>query len=276
MSPSLSDASVLPKPGNTVCAACQKAAAPGETLKRCQNCRSAPYCSKECQVADWKKHKRICSVYMRDSALGFTTTNVNDDGSKGKKGRAARTRIEVLQDLAIWGQAHNGDTLTVACWQAMDLLNDFGKAETHFLVMTLRRNETWTSPRTMYKFVDAQILPVTLLSERCKPVPGAVRDGRPPNFIKGPDKLKHDFPAAIGCALVMAYELEPDEDMTVEEAFMKKNSPAYQPIPLWQEHKDKFSRYPSFFPSFWKLCLKNGMDGGGWSPIFEPWSLAQS
>lgn len=32
-----------------------------ETIKLCQRCLLVPYCAKECQLADWKTHKRFCA-----------------------------------------------------------------------------------------------------------------------------------------------------------------------------------------------------------------------
>lgn len=41
------------------CTACQKAP-PEVTLKRCAKCSVTPYCSRDCQKADWKVHKKVC------------------------------------------------------------------------------------------------------------------------------------------------------------------------------------------------------------------------
>ena len=33
---------------------------------KCSNCKSMYYCSKECQVADWKQHKSFCKKFPKD------------------------------------------------------------------------------------------------------------------------------------------------------------------------------------------------------------------
>ncbi|KAG7086778.1 hypothetical protein E1B28_002708 [Marasmius oreades] len=38
---------------------------PGAKLQRCSGCRVAVYCSRQCQRADWEKHKELCDKYDR-------------------------------------------------------------------------------------------------------------------------------------------------------------------------------------------------------------------
>jgi len=44
------------------CANCAKTKSDsGINLKRCAKCQTTHYCSRECQKADWKEHKRVCA-----------------------------------------------------------------------------------------------------------------------------------------------------------------------------------------------------------------------
>ncbi|KAL7933504.1 hypothetical protein V8C35DRAFT_304601 [Trichoderma chlorosporum] len=45
---------------DTRCTVCRKGP-PEVSIKRCAKCSTTPYCSRDCQKADWKAHKKICS-----------------------------------------------------------------------------------------------------------------------------------------------------------------------------------------------------------------------
>ena len=47
-----------------VCINCKKSP-PEVDLKRCAKCSMTPYCSRDCQKADWKTHKKICGRQER-------------------------------------------------------------------------------------------------------------------------------------------------------------------------------------------------------------------
>ena len=56
-----------------------------QSLLKCSRCKSTFYCSKECQVADWKSHKPICrpetsshmktNIFTENTVLNFVTAN---------------------------------------------------------------------------------------------------------------------------------------------------------------------------------------------------------
>ncbi|KAJ6624931.1 hypothetical protein B0H10DRAFT_1783805 [Mycena sp. CBHHK59/15] len=47
------------------CAVCHKAALDNTKLLKCSGCKEVDYCGKECQVADWKRHKVVCKSKQR-------------------------------------------------------------------------------------------------------------------------------------------------------------------------------------------------------------------
>mmetsp|Transcript_28874 Transcript_28874/g.32381 ORF Transcript_28874/g.32381 Transcript_28874/m.32381 type:complete len:571 (+) Transcript_28874:28-1740(+) len=62
---------------NRICRYCDKSDPSQEfqnSLKACSKCKSTYYCSKECQVADWKKHKKNCRSNTKASNKAFDAT----------------------------------------------------------------------------------------------------------------------------------------------------------------------------------------------------------
>lgn len=52
--------------GIYLCYVCEKVS---ETMKWCGKCKSVKYCSQECQLSDWPKHKNFCIKYDTKEAV---------------------------------------------------------------------------------------------------------------------------------------------------------------------------------------------------------------
>ncbi|KAF5019472.1 hypothetical protein F66182_8511 [Fusarium sp. NRRL 66182] len=75
------------------CNTCNKTG-PGVHLKRCAKCSTTPYCSRDCQKADWKVHKKICGKQASSASAsasgsgsgGSRFTNAGETGLSPPKG----------------------------------------------------------------------------------------------------------------------------------------------------------------------------------------------
>ncbi|KXX76225.1 Tudor domain-containing protein 1 [Madurella mycetomatis] len=69
------------------CATCRKTP-PEVTLKRCAKCSLTPYCSRDCQKADWKAHKKVCGRNDSTAAGSFSGPGApaSDTGLSPPKG----------------------------------------------------------------------------------------------------------------------------------------------------------------------------------------------
>ena len=64
----------------SLCFCCEKQ--DNATFKLCGQCKVAKYCSRECQLQDWKKqHKRACASYQRMLYTNVSAGNSGDDNA---------------------------------------------------------------------------------------------------------------------------------------------------------------------------------------------------
>jgi len=64
------------------CRVCQRK---GIALKKCGKCKQKLYCSRECQIKDWEKHKLICVERKEEPAKEETKKNANETDPNEKK-----------------------------------------------------------------------------------------------------------------------------------------------------------------------------------------------
>jgi hypothetical protein len=68
------------------CSNCNKFPPEIPTLKQCAKCKTAYYCSRECQTKHWKKHKKECVVFAAAYASHASGSGSNTNGASNGNG----------------------------------------------------------------------------------------------------------------------------------------------------------------------------------------------
>jgi splicing suppressor protein 51 len=75
-----------------------------QPLKRCAKCQTTTYCSRECQKADWKAHKRICasqaSSHQNASSSAGSSTGAHNPGFNVMNGLLGLSNDDYLHKLS--------------------------------------------------------------------------------------------------------------------------------------------------------------------------------
>ena len=91
---------MYPMPGKgrlDACGACHKALPPG-SAKLCTRCRSAVYCSTECQKAAWGRHKEGCGAYLAPAEWGYIDLGAQEYKKHWGRYPTAKPSTEELAD----------------------------------------------------------------------------------------------------------------------------------------------------------------------------------
>ncbi|KDQ06991.1 hypothetical protein BOTBODRAFT_181053 [Botryobasidium botryosum FD-172 SS1] len=146
-------------------------------LHKCAGCKAVKYCSRECQVAQWKAHRPIC---QNNSTLGLLLK----EHEKTPLGILQRLGLpdgismyELDQRLEKWVRLHK-TTLLATCIHALRLPDDVSRARSHVLYLRLRAcasDEHGGSARKYFAVEDAY--PVAVAEARLwdDPWPGSLQ-----------------------------------------------------------------------------------------------------
>ncbi|KAK7035969.1 ankyrin [Favolaschia claudopus] len=234
-------------------------------LSICSACASAPYCSVECQRQNWKTHKVHCKQVTSGDLTRQALSSVAGDIGDGQR-QGNRTMGQVLQDLGAWAQIHNGESITVAAWHALGLVNDLNARKSKILLLGLCRTSS-TEPKTFYTLKDACALPMTEVRHIFKNRSGGC--GSPSRMLKDAE-AEHQGNGHIGGMLVVSFEQSPTDERPIAEAVAKMSTMVFQPLGVFEVHRDAFRRIGQLSEEAWKACLGNALRGGQFYPVFRP------
>ena len=81
---------MFPLPDGKTCGACSKT----NGLQQCSTCRTALYCSRECQREDFKAHKKFCPLLAQHKKFVDTEAAAQEDGDQAPRSRNLDVHVE--------------------------------------------------------------------------------------------------------------------------------------------------------------------------------------
>jgi len=159
-----------------ICLNCKK-----EGNLRCNRCKAAFYCSKECQVQDWKSHKAICNASKKDSdskesqeLIKFCDKNsekfvpVNNDANKVWD-QGSKYYLQKKYELTAEAYVHSiylDSTMTLRCKRGDNAMNQLYK---HLLDVSSNPED---NEKINSKFLDNPFAGILYLYSYCKAYTG--------------------------------------------------------------------------------------------------------
>lgn len=102
---------------------CSKCGKEGEKLLNCARCKVQKYCSKECQVADWKAHKKTCQAPEKAANADVISVKMADAGFQSLPGMS-KEKTDRLGGMHTWTINHDA-----AAASSMGSHHNLGPAE---------------------------------------------------------------------------------------------------------------------------------------------------
>ncbi|ORY72429.1 hypothetical protein BCR35DRAFT_307717 [Leucosporidium creatinivorum] len=143
--------------GSRPCSACDKRVGGVDDelpANLCGTCREVAYCSRECQVSDWKNHRKLCAEYRRK------------EEARDKAALAEPLNSVLRDDLKAYSKEIEREIVAFAFRSAFRLGHRDECLSTHRLVLSLRWDPQPKKLRKRFECVKAEVLAIPNASPR--------------------------------------------------------------------------------------------------------------